>query len=113
MDVLSVLVVVAERIVVVTMGVGAGRHGVVAMPVVSVVVHVRVVVVDRQVRVRMRVTLRRVKPHADGHQARADSATTAPGQGVPTIIATATPTKGAAAKTDAVRAAPTIRCARR
>jgi hypothetical protein len=43
----------------------------------------------------------------------AESATTAPGQGVPTIIATATPTKGAAAKTDAVRAAPTIRWARR
>ena len=43
----------------------------------------------------------------------AESATIAPGQGVPTSIATATPTKGAAAKTDAVRAAPTMRCARK
>ena len=43
----------------------------------------------------------------------AESATIGPGHGAPTNMATATPTNGAAAKTDAVRAAPTIRCARK
>ena len=68
MDVLAVLVVVAERIVMVGVGVRADRHRVVKMRVVSVVVHVRVVVVERRVRVRVLVTLGHVKPHADGHQ---------------------------------------------
>lgn len=67
-QIFSMRVLVHEPSVVVQMGMGTGRHCIVDMIVVSVVVCMKVIVVQFLVHVKMLVPLRGVKNDTDGYK---------------------------------------------
>ena len=100
------------RLVAMAMAVRAGRHRIMHMVVVAIVMQVRMFVLHHVVPMLVAVRLRQVQHHAGQHQ-RAAPAISQLIDWSPNATATAAPMKGANAKTEPVRAAPNARCANR